>query len=163
MDYRPFALFIVAIALVYGAYNTGRSLFGPNQGGDFSQKYIAARSLLEGNPALMYDRGRLYREQGHKYGIKESITNAYPPFVASFMIPLSVLPYDAARYVFYFVSFVSVIGGVILLFADRPTSQRLLMSFVGRIQSIFEFQAPSVESLAMQGDHDRRYYRGYTQ
>ncbi len=100
---RVFFIFLLALVLVHGGYEFGRSVFGPAQGLDYAQYYVASRLILDGEGLTIYDRGDAYQNKAKDYGVKsvklhetngEIMTNIYPPFVAFFMIPFSVFSYD---------------------------------------------------------------------
>ena len=137
---RAAVMCLLAIALVYGGFYIGRALLGSGQGLDFAQYYMAGCFVLSGEPLTMYDTGVLYQIKAHNFGIRalqsdkgllDVMTYAYPPAVAYLMTPLSLLPYNAARYLFSLVTLVAVIAAIPLLFANREHSRRLVLTITG--------------------------------
>ena len=132
---------LVAIALVYGGYNIGRSLVGPGRGIDFAQYYVAGRCVLSGEPETMYDTGALYQSKAAVSGVVgmrevdgrglEVMTYAYPPMVAYLAVPLALLPYRLAGYAFSVLSLAALATGILLLFADRERGRRRTMVLTG--------------------------------
>lgn len=141
-------IFFLALAVVFGGYNLGRALLGPKQGEDFAQYYVAARLILEGSPNRIYETGESYQESAAAFGVsgvkidgesREVMTYAYPPFAAIIMVPFSMLPYDTARYLFFFLSLAATLAAVPLLFADRRGARRRELILVGTAAVILFF------------------------
>ncbi len=131
---RVFFTFLLALMLVHGGYELGRSFFGPVQGLDFSQYYVASRLVLDGKDSLIYDTGLSYQKTAKAYGVqgvKYAMPNAYPPFVAFFMAPFSLLPYNYARYLFFLISILCNLLAIPLLFSNRSKEQRRELILTG--------------------------------
>lgn len=132
---------LVALAVVYGGYNLGTALVGDNKGIDFAQYYVAARLVLAGEPATMYDTGPRYQQRAADFGVRGApaddgsllpvMSYAYPPFVAYAAIPLALVPYRFARPLFALANFLAVFFSVWLLFWNRPPESRRLLTLTG--------------------------------
>ncbi len=147
---KVFLIFLLALMLVHGGYELGRSLFGPTQGLDFSQYYVASRLVLDGKSPLIYDTGISYQESARAYGIqgvKYAMPNAYPPFVAFFMLPFALLSYNYARYSFFFISLLCNILAVLLLFSGRSKERRRDLILIGLFATLVFY--PLYRSLNM--------------
>jgi len=96
----------------------GKQLF---QIGEYAPLYAAAR--LVGTPDL-YDKARNTQEQINAVGASGGDVLIYsrPPFVAAFMAPLGKLPYRASLLIFQGLSFLALIGFILLW----PNSNRWL-------------------------------------
>ncbi|NOZ69846.1 MAG: DUF2029 domain-containing protein [Deferribacteres bacterium] len=131
---KVFFIFLLALMFIHGGYELGRSLFGPTQGLDFSQYYVASRLVLDGKASSIYDTGWSYQNTAMAYGIqgiKYAMPNAYPPFVAFFMLPFALLSYNNARYSFFFISLLCNILAVPLLFSNRSQERRRELILIG--------------------------------
>lgn len=140
--------FLIALVIVYGGYNFGRSFLGPKQAEDFAQYYVAGKMVTENQAALIYGAEEAYQQKAKEYGVKGILIDgntqnvmgfAYPPFVAVFMIPFTLLPYDIARYVFYFISVLATILSIKVLFADRPKERFNEMFKIGMVAAFLFF------------------------
>lgn len=137
---KVFFICLLALALVHGGYELSRSLFGPAQGLDFAQYYVASRLILDGESLIIYDKGDAYQNKAKEYGVQSVkvgpiknfvMTNTYPPFVSFFMIPFSVFSYDHSRYLFFFVSILCNICAIPLLFSNRSKDRRKELILIG--------------------------------
>ena len=131
---KVFFIFLLALMVIHGGYELGRSLFGPTQGLDFSQYYVASRLVLDGKDSLIYDTGISYQKNAQAYGlqgVKYAMPNAYPPFVAFFMLPFALLPYNYARYSFFFISLLCNLLALPLLFSNRSKQRRKELILIG--------------------------------
>jgi hypothetical protein len=155
---RAGLVLLLAIAAVHGGFAIGRSVFGSASSGmDFAQYYVAARLVLAGEPAAMYDAGDHYQQRAAELGIqgvevspgkrRNVTTYVYPPLMAYLSVPLALLPYRPAAYLFNLVSLLAVLGGVLLLFADRAEGRRRAMLAVG-LTAAFMFE-PVHEALRL--------------
>jgi uncharacterized membrane protein len=153
---RYFFLIFLAITMVYGGYNLGRSLLGPQQGEDFAQYYVASRLIVDGEDKKIYDTGETYQERAKMYGVRgvsindtniEVMTYAYPPFVAFFMVPFSIVPYDSARYFFFFISIITMFASVPLIFSNREGERKKELVAIGLLTTFLFF--PNYYSLYM--------------
>jgi hypothetical protein len=132
---------LVAIALVYGGYGLGRSLFGPHRWFDFAQYYVAARCVIAGEPQNMYDTGAVYQSRAAASGVvglvnddgslRAVMTYAYPPILAYLAAPLALLSYQPAGYAFSLLSLAALAAGIMLMFANREASRRRAMVMAG--------------------------------
>lgn len=136
---------LVAIAVVYGGFNIGRSVLGPGRGIDFAQYYVAGRLVLAGEPETMYDTGTLYQAKARSFGVKgvpwesgvrEVMTYAYTPLVAYLMVPLALLPYRVAASVFSLASMMALIAGIALLVVNREARRRQVLLWSGLLAAM---------------------------
>jgi hypothetical protein len=138
---RAVGIALAALAVVYGGYSLGTALVGENKGRDFAQYYVAARLVLAGEPATMYDTGPRYQERAADFGVRgvpdddgsilPVMNYAYPPLVAYASVPLALVPYRYARPLFALANFIAVFLGIWLLFANRPPESRRLLTMTG--------------------------------
>lgn len=127
-------IFVVALAVVMGGYNLGRSLMGPRQGTDFASSYTSSRAWLDGETALIYSRTEAFQVYADRIGVRRPVDNigspvdhqypGYPPAVVLLLAPLAMLPYTTARLAWYGVNLIATIGALWLLFRDRPSTER---------------------------------------
>lgn len=139
--HRMLLFFLLAASLVNGLYNLGIAVRPASQGGDFEQYYVAASLVRVGEAGTMYDRSPLYQQKAKEFGVRgvplgggkerKITTSAYPPLVAYLMVPLSVLPYDVARYVFFLLSLAAFAATAPLLVANREAGQRRTLVLAG--------------------------------
>lgn len=138
--HRMLIFFLLAASLVNGLYNLGIAAQPAKQGGDFAQYYVAARLVRAAENTTIYDRGALYQHRANEFGVKgipyedrepRVQTFAYPPLVAYLMVPLSLLPYDVARYVFFLLSLAAFAASVPLLVANREKDRQKTMVLTG--------------------------------
>ncbi len=133
-------LFLLALALVFGGYNMSRALLGPKQGEDFAQYYVAGRLIAQGKADQIYNTGEAYQESAASFGVRgvrlggdlrEVMTYAYPPFAAVALFPLTLLPYDAARLLFFVLSLAATLLAIPILFANREGRRKRELILVG--------------------------------
>jgi len=121
-------LLLLALCLSWGGFNLGRSLFGPKFGLDFTQYYVASRMVLEGEAQNIYRTDGYYRDKAATYGAVtdagETMTNAYPPFVAFCFIPFALLPFKPALLLFSVTGMLALAAGVWAFFADEERVTR---------------------------------------
>ncbi len=121
-------LFLLALCLSWGGFNLGRSLFGPKFGLDFTQYYVASRMVLEGEAHNIYRTDGYYRAKAAIYGAVtdagETMTNAYPPFVAFCFIPFALMPFKPALLLFSIAGMLALGTGVWAFFADEERTTR---------------------------------------
>ena len=74
-----------------------KTIFGPELGADYANLYVAAMILNSESPEKLYDlelQGKLYHELFPQVSADESLPYPYAPFLASFLRPLALLPYE---------------------------------------------------------------------
>jgi len=125
---RPALLFLFALCLSWGVFNLGRALGGPKFGLDFTQHYVASRLVLEGRSDQIYADAAAFRAQAAAHGaVTEagaSMTNAYPPFAALVLLPLALLPFRPALWLFTAFSVAAWAAGAMLFVAGEGREQR---------------------------------------
>ena len=129
MKTRDFTLlFLLAMCLSWGGFNLGRSLFGPKFGLDFTQYYVASRMVLGGEAHNIYRADGYYLAKAASYGAVteagETMTNAYPPFVAFAFIPFALLPFRPALLLFSITGLLALGVGVGAFFSDEDRMTR---------------------------------------
>lgn len=128
-------LFLLALCLSWGGFNFGRSFLGPKFGLDFTQYYVASRMVLEGEARNMYRTDSYYFAKAAAYGAVThaggSMTNAYPPFVAFFLVPIALLPFRPALLLFSIIAALAQGAGVWAFFADQERSTRRDFTLAG--------------------------------
>jgi hypothetical protein len=121
-------LLLLALCLSWGGFNLGRSLFGPKFGLDFTQYYVASRLVLEGEAHNIYRTDNYYFAKAAAYGALtkdgETMTNAYPPFMAFFFVPFALLPFKPALLLFSITGMLALAAGVWAFFADEERKTR---------------------------------------
>ncbi len=163
---RVLAVLVLGFSVAHGAYQLGRAYLHHKQGLDFAPEYVAARMLVDQGDRRFYDhavlaeRGRALDIHG-PLGPSDPIVNyAYPPWVAVLYVPLSRLPYDAARTVWFVLSVLATAGAAWLLGrAVAPTPEERRAFEVGTLAACCWFfpiffglmcgQANDVELLAI--------------
>jgi hypothetical protein len=107
---RTLAALLLAFAVTHGLYQLGRAYFHPKQGLDLAPAYLAGRMVREGSHAFYDDRtvgalGASLGMHGPEGSAAPVLNFIYPPWVAGVYAPLSVLPWNVARRVWFLVSF----------------------------------------------------------
>jgi hypothetical protein len=134
MTVRPpnhLAQVFLALAVTYGIYQCGRAFFHPKQGLDFTPEYVASRMLFDEGDLRFYDY-EVVKEYGRKFGLHgplgetDPVVNyAYPPWLAVAYAPLSRLPWEAARRIWFIIGLAATCGAAMLLGAAvAPTRQK---------------------------------------
>ncbi|MEF9475647.1 MAG: DUF2029 domain-containing protein [Candidatus Mariimomonas ferrooxydans] len=107
--------------------------------------------VLGGEDLMIYDTSVNYQNRANAYGVQGPkgwvMTNVYPPFVAFFMIPFSLFPYDSARYVFFLFSILCNIFTIPLLFSNRSRDRRKELILIGLFATFIFY--PHYRSLNM--------------
>lgn len=118
---RAFGLFLASVAAIEAAIQAGRAFFHPRQGLDLAPPYLAARLLLHGDRRF-YDDAAV-GAAGASLGLHgpagpgDTVLNfIYPPWVPVAYAPLALLPWGAARVVWFFLS-AAAIALALALFA----------------------------------------------
>ena len=135
MDRKFLTTGLLALVFVYGFYNSVLSFTGWLQGYDFAQIYIASRLVLVGESDKTLLTGEEWAEECTRFGLEpfryrdgtyaENVpSNVYPPFAAIAAVPLALLPFGAARRIFYIMNLASILVAVILLFANREPERK---------------------------------------
>ena len=102
--------------------------------GDFTSYYVAAATLREGSGALYHpatpdmilaraETPGPWTETAARWGVRDANYYLYPPFFAMAMMPLTMLPYEAAHLLWYLAN-LAALGACVWLFvmsdADWP-------------------------------------------
>jgi hypothetical protein len=114
---RALAAFLLAVVATQAAYQLGRAFFHPKQGLDLAPPYVAARMLLDGNRNV-YDDAAVAATAARMglhgpAGPGDPVLNfIYPPWVPVAYLPVALLPWDAARLVWFFLSTAGIALGI---------------------------------------------------
>ncbi|HVY62945.1 MAG TPA: glycosyltransferase family 87 protein [Planctomycetota bacterium] len=116
---RALAALFLAFALTHGVYRAGRALFHYKQGVDFTPEYVAARMLADHGDRRFYDLPVLEargRELGlHGAEATDPVMNyAYPPWLPVAYVPISRLPWNAARKLWFLLGLAATLAGAAL-------------------------------------------------
>jgi alpha-1,2-mannosyltransferase len=124
---------VLGFAATHGAYQVARAALHTKQGLDFTPEYIAARMLVDHADLRFYDHA-VVKQRGRELGLHgplgpdDPVVNyAYPPWLPLLYAPLSRLPWDAARLLWFALSLASTAAAVALLGAEcapRPEDRR---------------------------------------
>ncbi|HSB35848.1 MAG TPA: glycosyltransferase family 87 protein [Thermoanaerobaculia bacterium] len=114
---RALAAFLLAVVATHAAYQLGRALLHPKQGLDLAPSWVAARLLLEGDRRVYDDavvgaaaaRLHLHGPAGPGDPVLNFI---YPPWVPVAYVPVALLPWSAARVVWFLLSTAAVALGL---------------------------------------------------
>jgi Glycosyltransferase family 87 len=115
---RNVTAFLLAFAVAHGLYQIGRAFFHPKQGLDLAPSYLAGRMAREGSRAFYDDPtvGKLGAALGihGPDGAGAPVLNfIYPPWVPALYAPVSFLPWDAARRVWFVLSFLCFVTALL--------------------------------------------------
>jgi hypothetical protein len=128
-------LFLSALCMSWGGFNFGRSVLGPKFGLDFTQYYVASRMVLEREAQNIYGTGGYYFAKAAAYGAVTdaggTMTNAYPPSTAFYLIPFALLPYRPALLLFSIAGMLALVVGVWVFFADEDGMARRDLTLAG--------------------------------
>ena len=124
---RALFLALLSFAATHGLYQIGRAFLHPKQGLDLAPEYVAARMLADGN-VQFYDSSVL-RQYGRQLGLHGPlgpddpiIDYNYPPWLPLFYVPLSRLPWEAARCVWFAIGLLAAFGAAALAAAAAAPS-----------------------------------------
>ena len=120
-------------ALIFLGFGAARAFHFSN---DFVPVYTGARCLLHGcNP---YETKQLEREFFKAGGIAQELPSweidvpVYPPSTFLAVSPLALLPYSAARSLWFLLNGSLFVGSAVLIISICPSSHRWLAVAVGR-------------------------------
>ncbi len=124
---RTFLVLLLSFAATHGVYQVGRAFFHPKQGLDLAPPYLAGRMLRDGSTAFFDDAslvalGASFGMHGPEGAGAPVLNFLYPPWVAAFYAPLSFLPWEAARHLWFFLSL--LLSGLGLAVAVRAVLPR---------------------------------------
>jgi len=134
---RGWTVFLVAVAATNGLYQLSRALLHPKQGLDLAPAYVAARLLVDGGDRRFYDdevlgaRARALGIHGPA-GEGDPVLNfLYPAWTVLAYVPLSRLPWTAARVAWFFLSAGAVavsLAWFARALAKDPDEERVLLA-----------------------------------
>ena len=111
---RAAVLFLASVAATEAAVQAGRAFFHPKQGLDLAPPYLAARLLLRGDTRFYDDA--VVGAAGAALGLHgpagpgDAVLNfIYPPWVPVAYAPLALLPWEAARVVWFALSAAAIV------------------------------------------------------
>ncbi|HUM01203.1 MAG TPA: glycosyltransferase 87 family protein, partial [Thermoanaerobaculia bacterium] len=111
---RAAYLFLTSVAATEALIQAGRAFFHPKQGLDLAPPYLAARLLLRGDTRFYDDA--VVGAAGAALGLHgpagpgDAVLNfIYPPWVPAAYAPLALLPWEAARVVWFALSAAAIV------------------------------------------------------
>jgi len=147
---RALLVLLVACAVAHGAYQVGRALMHTKQGLDFTPEYVAARMLADHGDLRVYDY-EVVKARGREMGLHgplgpdDPVVNyAYPPWLVVAYVPISRLPWEVARKVWFALSLAASFGAVALFAAAcAPRREDMpLWATVAAAAACFYFPIP---------------------